>query len=102
MKNNYLWKMTVQERGYTDVPVTEWSDCCIEKYKFTENHLSPMLKASKCGWRNAEYKLMQNRSGRTEFLVLWESEIGNSGSRWIPVSGESLGSMMCSMCDNLW
>ena len=103
MKNNYIWKMTVEERGYTDVPITEWSDVCIEKYKFTEKYLSPMLKASRCGWRNAEYKYMRTPSGsETEFLVLWESEPNNSGSRWIPVSGESLGSMMCSMCDNIW
>lgn len=103
MKNNYLWKMTVEERGYIDVPTEEWTDLHYQKYRFTELHLSPTLKASKCGWRNAEYKLMKLPMGsRTEFLVLWESEPNKSGSRWIPVSGESLGSMMCSMCDNIW
>ena len=102
MKNNYMWELTIKERGYIDIPVTEWSDVHIEKYKFTEKRLSPTLKASRCGWSNAEYKLMQNQDGRAEFLVLWESEPNNSGSRWIPISGESLGSMMCSMCDNIW
>lgn len=39
---------------------------------------------------------------RTEFLVLWTEEIDNSGSCWINVTSNSLGTIMYAMCDNLW
>ena len=100
---NYIYEITVKERNYTDVPLGEWSDVHCDKFRFIEQHLSPALKASRCGWENAEYKLMKTPGGgRTEFLVLWAEEKGSSGSRWINVTGDSRGSMMCAMCDNLW
>jgi hypothetical protein len=100
---NYVYEFAVKDRGYVDVPSDQWTDMHYQKYKFTELHLSPTLKASKCGWSNAQYKLMKlPLGGRTEFLVLWEGEVGKSGSRWINVTGDSYGSIMCAMCDNLW
>lgn len=99
----YLYEHMVKARGYVEVS----SDHCTENEKskefFVRGYLAPTLRASNCGWDWAEYKVMQTPSGiRTEFLVLWAEEIGNSGSRWINVTGNSLGAIMCAMCENLW
>jgi hypothetical protein len=100
---NYMYEMMIKERGYTDVPLKEWRDVHCDKFRFVEQHLSPALKASRCGWENVEYRLMETADGGiTEFIVLWAAEKGKSGSRWINVSGDSRGSIMCAMCDNLW
>ena len=101
--SNYLYEHTVKERGYVEVDWREVSHCETEKALFVNMSLAHTLKAAKCGWENLEYKVMETPSGhRTEFLVLWAEEIGNSGSRWVNVTGNSLGSIMCEMCDNLW
>ena len=100
---NYIHQSTIKERGYTDVPIKELTSCELQKYEFVKNHLTRTLYESNCGWENAQYRVMETHNGaRTEFLVLWAEAIEDSGSRWINVSGESLGSIMCSMCDNLW
>lgn len=99
--SNYMYEFTVKERGYAEVEIYTTHER--DKLKYVTNHLMPALHYSKCGWNAVEYKVMETPSGhRTEFLVLWAEDIGNSGSRWINVTGESLGSIMCSMCDNLW
>ena len=101
--SNYMYEFTVKERGYAEVPFDEMSQCQKDKLFFVTCNLASVLRASQCGWLNVEYKVMETPSGhRTEFLVLWAEEIGNSGSRWINVTGNSLASIMCEMCDNLW
>lgn len=101
--SNYMHEFTVKERGYAEVDWKDMTECELSKSAFVEGHLAHTLRASTCGWNWVEYKVMETPSGhRTEFIVLWAEEIGNSGSRWINVTGESLGSIMCSMCDNLW
>ena len=99
----YLYENMVKERGYVEVESSNMSTCEFDKYVFVDVYLANALKASKCGWENLQYKVMETPSGhRTEFLVLWAEEVGNSGSRWINVTGNSLGAIMCEMCDNLW
>ena len=99
--SNYMYRLTVENRGYVDVK--EISSYELQKYSFVTDYLSNTLRAAKCGWNAVEYKVMETPSGhRTEFLVLWSEEVGNSGSRWINVTGNSLGAIMCAMCDNLW
>ena len=101
--SNYVYEHMVKDRGYVEQHPNEMSDCELQKYNFVENHLCETLQASNCGWRFAQYKVMETPNGiRTEFLVLWAEEIGDSGSRWIDVTGNSLGAIMCAMCDNLW
>ena len=98
--SNYMYEFTVKERGYADVDCTEGE---MKKKIYVVNFLYPALHFSNCGWENVEYKVMETPSGhRTEFLVLWAEEIGSSGSRWINVTGNSLASIMCEMCENLW
>ena len=99
--SNYMYEFTIKERGYAEVDIYTPNER--SKLKYITNYLLPALHYSKCGWNAVEYKVMETPSGhRTEFLVLWAETVGNSGSRWINVTGESLGSIMCSMCDNLW
>lgn len=100
---NYMYELTIQERGYADVPRLNYTGNERSKEAFVIHHLAPTLRASNCGWRIAQYRIMETPSGhRTEFLVLWVDDIDNSGSRWINVTGDSLGAIMCAMCDNLW
>ena len=99
----YLYEHEVKERGYVDIPAEELSDCELDKYSFVTFKLDPALYESKCGWESLQYRVMETSSGiRTEFLVLWAEGVGTSGSRWINVTGNSLGAIMCAMCDNLW
>ena len=101
--SNYMYAFTVEERGYADVDWKTMSQCELDKSVFVDKHLASTLKASKCGWENIQYRVMETPSGhRTEFLVLWAEDVGNSGSRWINVTGNSLASIMCEMCDSLW
>ena len=97
----YLYKFEITNRGYAEASTYTTGER--NKLQYVMNHLMPALHYSKCGWNAVEYKVMETPSGmRTEFLVLWAEAVGRSGSRWINVTGDSLGSIMCSMCDNLW
>ena len=99
----YMYEFEITNRGYVEQHPNEMTDCELQKYNFVENYLCETLQEANCGWKFVQYKVMETPSGmRTEFLVLWAEDVGNSGSRWINVTGDSLGSIMCSMCDNLW
>lgn len=99
--SNYMYEHTIKERNYAEVEIYTTNER--NKLKYVTNHLQPALHYSHCGWNVVEYKVMETPSGiRTEFLVLWAEDVGNSGSRWINVTGNSLGAIMCAMCDNLW
>lgn len=100
---NYMYEHEVKDRGYAEVRLAKTTENERDKEAFVDLYLASTLRASNCGWSWAEYKVMETPSGhRTEFLVLWAEEIGKSGSRWINVTGNSLGAIMCAMCDNLW
>ncbi len=97
----YLYEHEIKDRGYAKAE--KYSTEERNKSRYVMNHLFPALHYSKCGWNAVEYKVMETPSGiRTEFLVLWAEAVGKSGSRWINVTGNSLGAIMCAMCDNLW
>lgn len=99
----YLYQHDIEERNYKEIPVSEMNEFKLKKHKFVDEHLRPTVIAANCGWNDVEYKLMKSESGaETEFLVLWAGEKGNSGSRWINVSGNSLCAIMTEMCDNIW
>ena len=100
---NYMHETTIKERGYVEVDLKTMTKCELEKSAFVRGYLASTLRASNCGWDWAEYRVMETPEGyRTEFLILWAGDIDNSGSRWINVSGNSLGMIICAMCDNLW
>ena len=97
----YMYEFEIANRGYAEASTYTTGER--NKLKYVTNHLMPALHYAKCGWNAVEYKVMETPSGhRTEFLVLWAEAVGKSGSRWINVTGNSLGAIMCAMCDNLW
>ena len=99
--SNYMYEHTIKERGY--FRVFNYNTTEREKMEYVKNCLFPALRYAHCGWNAVDYRVMETPSGhRTEFLVLWAETVGNSGSRWINVTGNSLGAIMCAMCDNLW
>ena len=99
----YLYQEDIKERGNKDIPFSEMNEFKQNKFNFVEEHLKPTLVATKSGWNDLEYKLMTTDSGcETEFIVIWSGERGNSGSRWINVSGDSLAAIMKELCDNIW
>ena len=103
MSKNYIYQFTVDERGFTEVPFSHYTETEKNKENFVFKHLAPTLKAANAGWSWAHYKVMQNPEGhKAEFLVLWVGEVGNSGCRWINVSGNSLGAIMSAMTENMW
>jgi hypothetical protein len=96
-----MYAQTIVERGY--VRVFNYTSVEQEKMEYVRDYLWSALHYSKCGWNAVDYRVMETPSGhRTEFLVLWAEAVGKSGSRWINVTGNSLGAIMCAMCDNLW
>ena len=99
----YLYEHEIKDRGYVEVPLSKCTENERNKEFFVHGYLASTLRASNCGWNWAQYKVMVTPRGvRSEFLVLWAEEIDSSGSRWINVTGNSLGAIMCAMCDNLW
>ena len=99
----YQHEITIKLDGYVEVDWKTMSQCELDKSAFVDGYLASTLRASNCGWNWAQYKVMETPSGvRTEFLVLWAEAVEKSGSRWINVTGNSLGAIMCAMCDNLW
>lgn len=100
---NYIYEWTIRERGYSDISFKEFTQCQQDKFNYVLQYLRPAMHEANCGWKNVDYHVMCTSSGiKSEFVVLWSGEINHSGSRWINVTGESMGSIMCSVCDNLW
>lgn len=100
---NYLHKYHIDERGYTEMPMTLYHGDYMRKWTFVDRFLCSTLIMAKCGYDYAEYKVMQSKQcGTTEFLVIWSDYKNQTGSRWINVTGDSLGAMICDMCDNMW
>ena len=96
-----MYSFEIKEKGYIDVK--EITSCELQKYSFVTDYLSKTLRAANCGWENLEYKVMEiPNQARTEFLILWSGEINNSGSRWINVTGNSLGAILSSLGENIW
>lgn len=99
----YMYEITIKERGYEPIPLREYTDCQIQKLKYVLDFLRPAVSKSKCGWDNLDYQVMRTPSGiTTEFVTLWAGQINESGSRWINVTGDSLGSIFCVVAENLW
>ena len=99
----YMHKITIDEYGYEPIPLRDYTDWQIKKLKYVLDFLRPAVVKANCGWENLDYQVMRTPSGMTtEFVTLWAGEIGKSGSRWMNVTGDSLGSVMCTVSDNLW
>ena len=109
MSYTYGWKL--KDEGWKEVKEEYYSQMHLDKKDYTVNYLSPAIREGNTGWKNVEYKIMikipkvgvteeENIFSR-EFLVVWENEIGSSGSRWIDVSGNSKMALFTSLANNI-
>lgn len=100
---HYMYEFEVKKLGYQNAQFREYTQCQRDKWNYVVQYLRPAISKANCGWETVEYTVMRTPSEiEIEFVVLWSGEINHSGSRWINVTGESMGSVMCSVCDNLW
>lgn len=100
--SKYLYQNDVKERGLTEVPISELNECKKNKLAFVDEHLKATIIAANCGWYDVEYKVMRNGKIEVEFVVLWAGEREKSGSRWINVSGNSLGAILSEVSENIF
>lgn len=109
MNYTYGWKL--KDEGWKEAKEEYYSQMHLDKKYYTIDYLSPVIREGNTGWKNVEYKIMTKtlKVGVTEeeiifsreFLVVWEDEIGTSGSRWIDVSGNSKMALFTSLANNI-
>lgn len=109
MSYTYGWKL--KDEGWKEVKEEYYSQMHLDKKDYTVNYLSPAIREGNTGWKNVEYKIMikifvisetkEERDSLREFLVVWEDEVGTSGSRWIDVSGNSKMALFTSLANNI-
>lgn len=98
MKNyTYGWKL--KEEGYVEVPEEEYTERQKEHKAFIDM-LSDVVAKAKCGWSGVKYKVMYHPDDFYEkYMVLW---CENGGSRWIPITGNSMGCNLAVLGENLF
>ena len=108
---NYTFGWNLKEDGWKEAKEEYYSEMHLDKKDYTVNYLSPAIRVGNTGWKNVEYKIMtktlkvgvteEEKTFLREFLVVWENEIGSSGSRWIDVSGNSKMALLTSLANNI-
>jgi hypothetical protein len=108
---NYTFGWKLKDEGWKEAKQEYYSQMHLDKKNYTINYLSPAIREGNTGWNNVEYKIMikivkvgvteEEKIFLREFLVVWESKIGTSGSRWIDVSGNSKMAKLTSLADNI-
>ena len=109
MSYTFGWKL--EDEGWKEAKQEYYSQMHLDKKYYTIDYLSPAIREGNTGWKNVEYKIMtktleipvtkEERTFVREFLVVWENEIGKSGSRWIDVSGNSKMALFTSLANNI-
>lgn len=95
---NYTYGWAIRDKGYVELPVTEYTDRQIEMSKFIDS-MSAVIKESRCGWDGVRYEVMKHERGEiAEYMVLY----CDGGERWIPISGNSKGCNFSVLGENLW
>lgn len=108
---NYTFGWKLKEDGWKEAKEEYFSQMHLDKNDYTVDFLSPAIREGNTGWKNVEYKIMiktltipvtkEEKIFLREFLVVWENEIGTSGSRWIDVSGCSKMALFTSLANNI-
>lgn len=95
---NYQYKWQITDRGFAEVPESEFTDNQKDMNRFVES-MSLVIKYAKCGWDGVMYKVMKHpEMGIDEYMVLH----CDGGERWIPVSGNSKGCNFSVLGENIW
>ena len=108
---NYTFGWKLEEEGWKEAKQEYYSQMHLDKKYYTIDYLSPAIREGNTGWKNVEYKIMtktlkvgvtkEEKIFSREFLVVWEDEVGTSGSRWIDVSGNSKMALFTSLANNI-
>lgn len=98
---NYTYGWILEDRGYTVVSESEYTEAQIDMKDFIEA-MSALIKVSHCGWSGVKYRVMKDTyEGTEEYMVLHNGESEFSG-RWIPIGGNSKGCNFSVLGENLW
>ncbi|MBR5604263.1 MAG: hypothetical protein IKW51_08690 [Bacteroidales bacterium] len=98
MAKNYIYGWVLKDRGYVEVPESEYTERQIDMKNFIES-MSEVIKDAKCGWNGVKYKVMRYIDDSIEkFMVLY----CDGGERWIPITGNSKGCNFSVLGENLW
>lgn len=97
-KKYYTFSWELKNRGYIEVPESEYTERQKEIKAFIEA-LSDVVVKANCGWDAVKYKVMIEDGAIEKFMVLC---VGDVGERWIPITGNSKGAMFNALADNLW
>ena len=97
--NNYTYGWELKQRGWSETPEDSYSVYQKDRAEYIKI-LSEAVNKAKCGWSGVRYAVMQHTSDAIdEYMVLW---VEGGGSRWIPISGNSLGCCLSVLGENLW
>ena len=96
---NYTYKWELENRGFTEIPQTEYTEQQIDMEDFIKS-LSKVINEAKCGWTGVEFKAMKHTSGIIEeYMRLY---VDGGGSRWIPITSNSKGANFQVLGENIW
>lgn len=96
---NYTYGWELKQRGWSEIPEDSYSVYQKSRAEYIVI-LSEAANKAKCGWSGVRYAVMQHTSDAIEeYMVLW---VEDGGSRWIPISGNSLGCCLSVLGENLW
>lgn len=88
----YTWKWGLGEKGFVEIPFTDYTDWQNKIRVYVEKYLSPSIKHAKCGWDHCVFYVLENKYGTEEYVALYPDEENQNG-RYICVSGNSLGAI---------
>lgn len=96
---NYTYGWVIKDKGYVELPVTEYTEEQMDMRKFVKS-MSSVIAEAKCGWDGVRYEVMKHneRNNTIEYMVLY----CDGGERWIPIGGNSRGCNFSVLGENLW
>lgn len=96
---NYTYGWAIKDKGYVELPVTEYNDYQMDMRKFIKS-MSSVIVEAQCGWSGVRYEVMKHERGDVlEYMVLY---CDGGGSRWIPITDNSKGCNFSVLGENLW
>ena len=100
MAKNYTWGWKLKERGFVEIPESEYTNRQQNDKEFIDK-LSEIIKEANCGWNGVAYKVMRYSDNSIEkYMVLYVDVVDNG--RWIPITGNSKGCNLSVLGENLW
>ena len=95
---NYTYGWQLKEQGFIEVPAEQYTGGEKARRDYV-NLLSEVVRKAHCGWDGVKYKVMKLNNSYREYMVLW---CDGGGSRYIPITDNSLGCCLSVLGENLW